>query len=396
MPPVAHCLGELFARITGNMTLAEVRGLLHSGDHSHLVRRRRAVLIISRVRMVAAVFGILTPLWILVDLLLFPWPLWAGLAALRVIASAAFIAVALSFQGTERMSSAYLALGLLLLIPTLFFLLSHPLLASYPLGGVAATVAAGYAFLPFVMIAGLSVFPIAAAEGLLFGVPMLVAQLYAGVVEPTILELNSFLGAMWLLGLLLMVATLAGMSQLHFMMALVNQASHDGLTGTFTRRVGEELLDMHYYQAVRGEQPLALAFIDLDDFKAINDRFSHEHGDAALAHTARVIHAGMRRNDVLVRWGGEEFLLIMPNTSAAGAVTALQRLRAAGFGARPDGSPLTASIGLAERLRDGVDGWQGLVALADERMYLAKRAGKDRLYGPLEARRGGRAAARVS
>ena len=380
MPALARVFRDLFARVTGNMTFAEVRSLLLSSDHSHLVERRRAGLIISRVRIVAVVFGIFTPLWILIDMILFPASLWAWLALLRLAATGAFLGLALSFGNSERMSCAYWALALLLATPTVFFLASHGFIAQHEFSGIAATIAAGYAFLPFVMIAGLSVFPITAREGLLFGVPMLAAQLYAGIAEPTILELNSFQGAMWLLSLLLVVATMAGMSQLHFMMALVNQASHDGLTATFTRRVGEELVQMHFEQARRSGQPLSVAFIDLDDFKSINDSYSHEHGDAVLAHAARTIQEARRRHDILVRWGGEEFLLVMPDTSCPGATTALERLRASGLGMRPDGKPVTASIGIADSIGDDTRTWEALVALADERMYLAKRAGKDRIH----------------
>lgn len=87
----------------------------------------------------------------------------------------------------------------------------------------------------------------------------------------------------------------------------------------------------------------------------------------------------LRTGDILARWGGEEFVIIMPNTAAAKAAVGLERTRAAGFGQRPEGGPLTACIGIAERSADRVDDWSMLVDLADARMYEAKQSGRNRI-----------------
>jgi len=175
------------------------------------------------------------------------------------------------------------------------------------------------------------------------------------------------------------VATLAAMSQLHFMMALVDQASHDSMTGAFGRRIGEELLRLQFAHAQRSDHPLALVFVDLDDFKKVNDRHGHDEGDRVLRNAAEAIRGMLRQSDILVRWGGEEFLLVMPNTGREGARAAAERLRALGLGERPDGTPQTASIGIAEYMADRPEDWERMVDLADHRMYLAKQAGKDRI-----------------
>ncbi|MBF0305414.1 MAG: GGDEF domain-containing protein [Alphaproteobacteria bacterium] len=364
----------------GELTFAEVRDLFLPGDQSPLVQRRRALLIISRVRVVAAVFTLLTPLWIPIDLLIFEPNLGAALTGLRVLATVAFVALAMAFRHSESMASAHRALAWLLSIPTVFFLVSVPLLGHFEIDGEAQQViAAGYAFLPFVMVAGLSVFPITALEGAMLAGPLWMAKLAVTLSGSHVLSFSSNLGALWLLALLAVVATLAGMSQLHFMMQLVSQASHDGLTRAYTRRVGEELLDLQFNQAARAGLPLTVAFIDLDDFKGINDRFGHEEGDDALRRAATALRKMLRRGDILVRWGGEEFVVVMPGADSEGAMAAVARLREAGLGDRPDGKRQTASIGLAERLGDGAAEWETLVDKADQRMYVAKQSGKDRV-----------------
>lgn len=378
-PYVANLIG-LVARVFGDLTVSQLQDLLFFHQHTPLVARRRAMLIISRVRMVAAVFALLTPVWIIVDMMIFAWPLWAELAGLRLAATAAFAALAFGFRSSESIGAAHRSLAWLLAVPTLFFLISHPLLSHSDLSGPAAAVATGYAFLPFVMVAGLSVFPITAIEGAVFAAPMVLAQVAVAFYgDMNLFSFSSLLGALWLLAVLSTVATLAGMSQLHFMMALVNQASHDGLTGGFTRRVGEELFELQFGNAMRTDTPIACVFIDLDHFKSINDKYGHEEGDKTLRRASEGIRKCLRRGDVMVRWGGEEFVLIMPHTDCTGALTAAMRMRSQGIGQRPDGRPQTASIGIAERNADGCHDWQHLVEKADQRMYAAKQGGRDRI-----------------
>ncbi|UEM22984.1 GGDEF domain-containing protein [Skermanella mucosa] len=342
-----------------------------------MIQRRRAALIVSRARIVAGVFSILTPLWIAIDMYLFAWPEWGYLAALRIGASIAFGALALYYRGGEGMKQAWAALAWLLSVPTLFFIASHPMVNQFDPDSPAAAIAAGYAFLPFVMCAGLSVFPITAVEGIIFATPLLLAHLTAGVYGSAIFPFNSYLGAMWLLLLLSSVATLAAMSQLHFLMALVNQSSHDKLTGAYARRIGEEMLNLQFGNARRNKRPLSLVFVDLDDFKKVNDRFGHEEGDRVLRDAAQSLLKGLRQGDLVIRWGGEEFLIVMPDTDTPGALTAIRRLRADGLGVRPDGKPQTASIGIAEAITEALESSTQLVEIADHRMYVAKQSGKN-------------------
>jgi diguanylate cyclase (GGDEF)-like protein len=378
--------GTGVVRVFPEFAQLQVVDLLHPAGHSPLVERRRAGLITSRARMVAALFAVLTPLWVVVDYLFFPWPLWGGLAAGRLVASVAFAGLALAFRRAETMREARRALVLLLLVPTLFYLFSHPMLGYFETEGLAAVLAAGYAYLPFVMVAGLAVFPLTAIEGGLFAAPMVLSVLVVAVLQEGVADWTGYVGIVWLLLLIAVVATFSGMSQLHFMIALVAQASRDGVTRAFNRRIGEELLELQFYHAQRQNAALALAFIDIDHFKAINDTWGHEEGDRMLRQAAEAMRTVFRRGDVVVRWGGEEFLVVMPNTDVANAATAIARLWKVGLGQRPEGKPLTASVGLAERIVDQAPAWPQLVELADQRMYAAKQGGRDRCIGPGDQR----------
>ncbi len=351
--------------------------LLSPLRHQPLLTSRRATMIVNRTRFIAFLFAVLTPLWSLVDYVVFPLNLWLSLAVLRLLACFAFFALVSLYKPDGSLPDAYRALGILFLIPTAFYLASHQVLATFDLTGLSAAMAAGYAFLPFVLLAGLSIFPLSVAENLILASPILIAQGLSGALNWTTLDWPSFAGAFWLLALLTGVSTLAGMSQLAFMVALVRQAVRDPLTGSFARRSGEELLMLQFSIAARSSTPLSLAFLDLDHFKSINDRFGHEAGDQMLKQAAAAISRMLRSGDILVRWGGEEFLVIMPNTDIRQADIALARLRQAGLGLRPDGEDLTASIGVAERLQDNTPDCHALILVADSRMYQAKKRGRN-------------------
>lgn len=374
-------LQRLGSLIQGELTLAEASLLVSPHMHLPLLTRRRATMIVNRVRLFGLLFAVLTPLWSVIDLAVFPFPLWFTLAGMRAMACAAFISLLLNYKSSGSLLNAYRAMALLFAIPTIFYITSFTVLKQYELTGFSAAIGAGYGFLPFVLLAGLAVFPLTLVEGLIIASPILVTQGIAGSLNLATLDWPSFVGAFWLLVLITGIATLASMSQLSFMIALVHQAIRDPLTGIFSRQSGEELLELQFLNASRSDLPLSIAFIDLDHFKSINDKFGHEAGDQTLLGMSEIVGANLRRGDILARWGGEEFLLIMPNADLGQAQAALLRMRNIGFGRRPDGTPLTASIGVAERNADRISDWKVLVGLADQRMYLAKQSGRNRVVG---------------
>jgi len=352
--------------------------LLQSSAHSPLQSRRRARLIMTRIRPIAALFAALTLLWIVVDAAVLPHTVWPRLAVMRLFASAAFIVLAVALHHSVRLNDARRALAVLLLIPTAFFLLAQTMLAQ--IGHPAANLAVhtAYELLPFIVVAGLSIFPLTALESLSYSIPVLLAQIAVGLLQHQLAWDNDLIGAIWLLLLLAITAMIASMSQLQFMLALTNQSLHDPLTGCYNRGSGEQFMELQFSIAARQQGPLALSFIDIDDFKSINDRYGHDIGDTVLRHTADVLRNDLRAGDILLRWGGEEFVVLLPNTDCAAAQEAFARLHAGGLGNRPDGSPLTVSIGIAERRADAAGHWRVLVEQADKRMYEAKRAGKNR------------------
>jgi diguanylate cyclase (GGDEF)-like protein/PAS domain S-box-containing protein len=148
-------------------------------------------------------------------------------------------------------------------------------------------------------------------------------------------------------------------------------ARHDALTGLPNRRVLQEMLPREMARARRNELPLSIAIVDIDHFKAYNDSHGHLAGDEVLRACAREWDATLRGEDTLVRFGGEEFLVVLPDTEPEQATEIVERLR------RTTPMGQTCSAGLA--LWDHGESIDDLLRRADEALYLAKASGRDQL-----------------
>jgi diguanylate cyclase (GGDEF)-like protein len=160
------------------------------------------------------------------------------------------------------------------------------------------------------------------------------------------------------------------------------RAQTDPLTGVLNRRALIERLDLACTRARTRGLPLGLLFIDLDHFKEINDSYGHPAGDACLASIIAPIQAELRQSDVIGRYGGEEFVVVLSSASASSAHAIAERIREGVASVRVDGfgAPirLTCSIGVAASDTLGVWG-EHLLARADDAVYAAKRAGRNRV-----------------
>lgn len=161
------------------------------------------------------------------------------------------------------------------------------------------------------------------------------------------------------------------------------RAIRDELTGLHNRRFMLEMMHLEGARAQRSQQPLLIALMDLDHFKNINDTHGHAAGDLALCAFVRTVTEGMRATDFLARWGGEEFVLLMANTTVERGARLLERLRAA-----VQASPVELTTGASIRLTVSIGAAQlqlpqetpvGLLRRADAALYAAKAQGRNRV-----------------
>lgn len=170
--------------------------------------------------------------------------------------------------------------------------------------------------------------------------------------------------------------------QLKGELELVNKlVREDQLTGALNRRGLDDALEREAARADRGGTSLCIALIDIDNFKKINDAFGHQVGDIVLVHLVAIIRETIRTNDLIGRYGGEEFLLLLPDSRIDEATAVMARLRR-----ELAGKPIswgkqqllvTFSAGVATHASE--ETIEGLIHRADQALYEAKRVGKDRV-----------------
>jgi len=162
-------------------------------------------------------------------------------------------------------------------------------------------------------------------------------------------------------------------------------AHQDFLTGALTRRAFCESARVALRQQARDGSPAALLALDIDHFKAVNDRFGHGVGDEVLKGVTEACRAALRPGDVLGRLGGEEFAVLLPGTEFGPALACAERLRAAIQAQPARGGPVvSASFGLAMAADQSVEHW---LAAADGALYEAKRGGRNRCVAADRERR---------
>jgi diguanylate cyclase len=158
-------------------------------------------------------------------------------------------------------------------------------------------------------------------------------------------------------------------------------ASTDTLTGLLNRRRMADQMHKELLQARSSHRPLSVLLLDIDNFKSINDQFGHGRGDQVIIATGEILRANVRQQDLIARWGGEEFLILQPGADVAAARETAERVRQAIFGYlvrhELDGAPVTVTIGVATLL-DG-ETLEEIIHRADESLYAGKNGGRNRV-----------------
>lgn len=167
---------------------------------------------------------------------------------------------------------------------------------------------------------------------------------------------------------------------------LHRDARTDTLTGLHNRRSMEERGLLELKRAERTGVPVSLILCDLDHFKSINDKHGHEIGDEALRVVARVLRGALRETDMLGRWGGEEFMVVLIDTPMRLAIEIAERMRAAvgaaTFPDLPGGATISIGVSTVEKVTAPLTAWDSLQKEADQLLYQAKKEGRNRVMYP--------------
>jgi len=164
---------------------------------------------------------------------------------------------------------------------------------------------------------------------------------------------------------------------------LEHQTLTDALTGLFNRRALEEKFRDEFARAKRYNHALSVLILDIDNFKTVNDTYGHPGGDEVLVKIADILRAKTRQSDVSARFGGEEFVLVLPETDQENALQVAtkihEEIRSCKFGTADRPFALTVSIGISSTSDKTYSDWRQMLDTADQALYLAKNRGKDRV-----------------
>lgn len=160
-------------------------------------------------------------------------------------------------------------------------------------------------------------------------------------------------------------------------------ATVDPLTGAYNRRTFHEIAEREMARAVRAGQPVSIIMLDVDHFRALNDRFGHRAGDELLQKVIEIVRGALRKEDMLVRFGGVQFLVMLPEVAGPGAVVVAGRIRrtveSEPIVAAGESLSVTVSLGVAARMDEGPESLDELLARADSALDLAKERGRNRV-----------------
>lgn len=348
--------------------------LLSVALHTEDFHASRSEYINQRIRMLALLFAAAVLLWIPIDYLTLPEAIFTQLVGIRIGVALLYLVLALwqSRANTGSLTVTQARLMLLVFIPTIFYAIGQSLMA----GVSSPMVEMVYSFYPFIIVVQLAIFPLALVEGaLLVLIPFaMVIGLSWPITEVVWITL-------WLLALTAVLSSWAQLSQLHMLLRLYHQATRDPLTCLFNRRALMERLEVEMEAARRYGRAMSVMLFDLDKFKHVNDNYGHLTGDKVLQIFAQVITDTLRNVDVVGRYGGEEFLAVLPDTDAKGAADVADRVRSACHSvlipSKAGDLTFTTSVGVAQQ-RDLEDS-ATLINRADEALYSAKDSGRDRV-----------------
>lgn len=172
--------------------------------------------------------------------------------------------------------------------------------------------------------------------------------------------------------------------------SMKDMATYDTLTNMYNRRHLNQVLEVEFRSSFIKNHPLSIIMVDIDHFKAINDRYGHDKGDRALIHVASLLKGSLRKHDIIARFGGEEFIVVLPKTIMRDAVIIADQMRkfveATPFSAGDEMIHLTVSLGIAAIPVIRPESKEELIKFADTALYEAKEKGRNRVcfYIPKE------------
>lgn len=365
---------DLFARLTNGLKLQDILSARH---HSSDFIETRADYIAVRVRFMAFFYALAVPLWIPFDYFLLNAEHFSAMIMPKLLLTAFLLP--LGQIAVRKLSNIQLHIVFMLTIlaACLFYFASMLILNS----GTPEPLLAGYSYMPFMFVSMLGVFPLTINWSLALIAMILIIYLSLETVLGQLISVETA-NTLWMFFILSGIALWVQSSQLLILLKLYRESSRDPLTGVINRRVLMKCLSSSTQNASENACAFCLLMFDLDRFKRINDNYGHLTGDQVLKATAEILQKGLREQDIVARFGGEEFVAVLTGCRYQEAVAIAERIRANCFETQllaPNGEVISLSTSVGVTEYEAGEDISTTLNRADEALYQAKEQGRNRV-----------------
>jgi len=345
--------------------------------HSDDFIETRAGYIAVRLRYMAIFYAAAVPLWIPVDYLLLSREHFIAMILPKLFLTASLIPLGMLTLRKHTSHQIHAIFALVFIVAGMFYFASMLILGQ----GGAEPMLAGYSLMPFMLIAMLGVFPLTLVWGVAMSALIMIFYLALEIALGRLLTIDTA-NMVWVLFILAGVSLWVQSSQLLMLLKLYRESTRDPLTGMINRRVLMRRLTTEIAHRKEDGSTFCILMFDLDRFKRVNDHYGHLIGDKVLKTIAEILQQGLREHDIVARFGGEEFVAVLPGFRSEAAMAVAERIRANcrdTYVIAPNGDriQLSTSVGVTEY--EAGEAIEATLNRADESLYKAKELGRNRV-----------------
>lgn len=368
---------SLFGYISPYMSGLMTQDIISARHHSDDFIETRAEHIVSRLRFLLIFYTVVIPLWVPFDYLLLRPEHFTAMLLPRFLMAAFLLLLVLITLRPLTSNQINILLALTFVASGTFYLATMKVLTH----GATEVPLAGYTLMPLVMVAMLGVFPLTLDWGVTLIATTIVPYLGMKASQDQLITADTA-NMLWILVMLGCVSLWVQSSHLLMLLRLYRESTQDPLTGLINRRVLVKRLASEIEHIGEGKDTFCILMFDLDRFKRINDNYGHLIGDKVLKATAAILQTGLRDQDIVARFGGEEFVAVLPNCRSEEAIAIAERIRASCYSTHitaPNGDDiqLSTSVGVTEY--EPGEAIEVTLNRADESLYKAKELGRNRV-----------------
>ena len=360
-----------------------IEDLISTQHHSADFKDTRADYIVLRLRLLVFFYAVAIPLWIPFDYLLLRHEHFIGMLLPRFLMTVLLLLIGRLTLRSSTCNQAHFLLALTFASSGAFYFTTMQILNQR----VSEIPLAGYSLMPLLVVSMLGVFPLTLDWGIALITMIMCFFLGLEYSQNQLMTADTF-NMLWMFLMLGGISLWVQSSHLLMLLRLYRESTSDPLTGLINRRVLMKRLTSEIAHLSERDTSFCIMMFDLDRFKRINDNYGHLVGDKVLKTTANILQSGIREHDIVARFGGEEFVAVLPNCRKEEAVEIAERIRAAYYCTHltaPNGDDiqLSTSVGVTEY--EPGEAIELTLNRVDEMLYKAKEMGRNRVIHSLDS-----------